>query len=76
MTDTEQRLRKLLCDHLGAPRDFPWTADLMRDLGADSLDFIEVAMAIEEEFDLQIDDDRVFAWRTAWDVLGSVKEPV
>ena len=47
-------------------------SSLMDDLGADSLDVIEMAMALEEEFSVSIDDDEIERWRTVRDVVAYV----
>lgn len=49
-------------------------ARLNEDLGLDSLDRVEIAMGLEEEFDLDFPDDVIEGWRTVADVLASVQE--
>lgn len=71
MTDkagNEPRVRKLVVEHLGVPDDFDMDASLA-DLGADSLDTIELALKMEDEFDKPFDDDSVDTWRTPRDML-------
>ena len=57
MTDTETCVRRIIREHLGAydERRTP-NADLAEDLGADSLDIVELVMAIEDELGIQIPD--------------------
>ena len=58
MKTTAERVKDIIAEHLGF--DTHQVADdsnLGDDLGADSLDTIEILMAIEEEFDLEISDD-------------------
>lgn len=53
-----ERLRKIVIDHLGAePDKVSGNASFIDDLGADSLDVVELVMALEEEFGVQIPDD-------------------
>lgn len=58
MSTTEDRARKVVAEHLDVePEKVIATANFVDDLGADSLDAIELLMAFEEEFDIAIDDD-------------------
>lgn len=69
------RLQTLVVEHLSCPDRFSWEADLRTDLGADSLDVVELAMAIEEAFPgVHIPDDAADRWTTAGDLLASVEE--
>ena len=63
------RLRQLICNQLGVDRaEVTSDANILDDLGADSLDVVELVMAIEEAFDLEIADEEVEALRTIGDV--------
>jgi acyl carrier protein len=54
----EQRVASLIIDQLGvSAEEISPEASFMDDLGADSLDIVELVMAIEEEFDIEIPDD-------------------
>ena len=58
VTSNEDRARKLVVEHLGVETDKVMAdADFADDLGADSLDMIELVMAFEEEFNIEIADD-------------------
>ena len=73
--DLEGRLKKLLMDRVGIPEEkIRPEASLVEDLGLDSLDAVELAMAMEEEFDLQIDDDQMQQFTTVADALGFVQK--
>lgn len=58
MTTTEERIARVCVDHLGvhAPQVVP-EAKFAEDLGADSLDKVELVMAFEEEFEMEIPDE-------------------
>lgn len=69
----EGRVRSIISKHLkiGADDVVP-EASLAEDLGADSLDIIELLMTFEEEFDLSIPDDDVLHVRTVGDINESL----
>ncbi|WP_375289517.1 acyl carrier protein [Qipengyuania sp.] len=58
MSDTAERVQKIVVEHLGveAEKVTP-EANFIDDLGADSLDIVELVMAFEEEFGVEIPDD-------------------
>ncbi len=63
------RVHLLVCEQLGVDRsDVRSDANILDDLGADSLDVVELVMAIEEAFDLEIPDEDVEVMRTIADV--------
>ena len=58
MSNTEERVRKLVCEQLGVKDDeVTPEASFVEDLGADSLDTVELVMALEEEFETEIPDE-------------------
>jgi acyl carrier protein len=58
MSDIEQRVKKIVAEQLGANEaDVKNTSSFVDDLGADSLDTVELVMALEEEFDCEIPDE-------------------
>ena len=58
MSDIEQRVRKIVSEQLGADDDkIKNESSFIDDLGADSLDTVELVMALEEEFDTEIPDE-------------------
>ncbi|MBW2273190.1 MAG: acyl carrier protein [Deltaproteobacteria bacterium] len=72
-----QRVRVLVCDQLGVdPGEMRPEASILDDLGADSLDVVELVMAIEETFDIEIPDEDAEAMRTVGDVERYVSERV
>lgn len=69
----EERLRSLIVDHLGvdAERITPETC-IIDDLGADSLDMIELVMAMELEFDIEVSDSAIEEVKTVADLLALI----
>ena len=58
MSDNEQRVRKIVSEQLGTDDDkIKNESSFIDDLGADSLDTVELVMALEEEFDTEVSDD-------------------
>ena len=54
----EERVKKIVADQLGLdPKDVQSDASFTEDLGADSLDTVELVMALEEEFETEISDE-------------------
>ncbi|ERK08663.1 MAG: acyl carrier protein [Pantoea sp.] len=58
MSDIQDRVKKIIIEQLGAkPEDVTNEKSFVDDLGADSLDTVELVMALEEEFDTEIPDE-------------------
>ena len=58
MEKVEQRIKKIVAEQLGTKEaDVKNTSSFVDDLGADSLDTVELVMALEEEFDCEIPDE-------------------
>ena len=58
MSSVEERVKKLICEQLGVKEDeVKDDASFVEDLGADSLDTVELVMALEEEFETEIPDE-------------------
>lgn len=54
----EQRVKEIICEQLGVSEDqVTVQASFIEDLGADSLDIVELVMALEEEYDMEIPDE-------------------
>lgn len=66
----EERVRNIICDQLAVESDKVTTAaSFIDDLGADSLDIVELVMTMEEEFDLDIPDEDAEKMKTVGDVV-------
>ena len=73
----EERVKGLVVTQLGVDAAKVTTnASFIDDLGADSLDTVELVMAFEEEFDLEIPDDDAQKMKTVADVIGYLKDKV
>ena len=59
---TDDRVKQIVCEQLGvSPEEVKSSASFIDDLGADSLDTVELVMAFEEEFDIEIPDEEAEA---------------
>jgi acyl carrier protein len=71
MANLEARVKDIIAEELGVEREkLTNEASFMEDLGADSLDTVELVMAFEKEFDLDIPDEEAEKLRTVGDALG------
>ena len=58
MSNIEERVKKLICEQLGVKEEEVQSdSSFVEDLGADSLDTVELVMALEEEFETEIPDE-------------------
>ena len=70
MSDTAERVQKIVVEHLGVEADkVTQDASFIDDLGADSLDTVELVMAFEEEFGIEIPDDAAETIQTVGDAV-------
>ena len=77
MSDISDRVRKIVVEHLGVEEDkVVDNASFIDDLGADSLDTVELVMAFEEEFGIEIPDDAAEAIQTFSDAINFINEAV
>ena len=59
MSDIEQRVKKIVAEQLGVTEsDIKTESSFVDDLGADSLDTVELVMALEDEFEMEIPDEQ------------------
>jgi len=70
MSDIADKVKKIVIEHLGVDEDkVTDTASFIDDLGADSLDTVELVMAFEEEFGIEIPDDAAEKSQTVQDAI-------
>ncbi len=74
MSDVLERVKKIVVDNLDVEGDkVVDSASFIDDLGADSLDLVELVMAFEEEFNIEIPDDVQESIRTVGDAVTHIK---
>ena len=74
MSDTADRVAKIVVEHLGVEADkVTEEASFIDDLGADSLDIVELVMAFEEEFGVEIPDDAAEKIATVKDAIDYIE---
>ncbi|MFN3236633.1 MAG: acyl carrier protein [Pseudomonadales bacterium] len=74
MSTTEERVRKLVCEQLGVKEEeVTIEASFVEDLGADSLDTVELVMALEEEFETEIPDEEAEKITTVKEALNYIE---
>ncbi|MBQ0770549.1 MULTISPECIES: acyl carrier protein [Parasphingorhabdus] len=73
MSETADRVKKIVVEHLGVEADkVTEEAAFIDDLGADSLDIVELVMAFEEEFSVEIPDDAAEKIATVKDAIDFI----
>jgi acyl carrier protein len=71
----EDRVKQIVAEQLGVDEaDVTPEASFVDDLGADSLDLVELIMAMEEEFDIKIEDEEAEKIKTVQDVTDFIKK--
>ena len=75
--EIKNKLTEIVVSQLGVDAEkVEETASFITDLGADSLDVVELVMAIEEEFEIEIDDEAAGSIATVGDVLNYLQTTV
>jgi len=74
MSSVEERVIKLICEQLGVKgEEVKKEASFVEDLGADSLDTVELVMALEEEFETEIPDEEAEKITTVKDAIDYIQ---
>ncbi len=74
MSETAERVKKIVVEHLGVENEkVTEDASFIDDLGADSLDIVELVMAFEEEFGVEIPDDAAEKITTVRDAIDYIE---
>jgi acyl carrier protein len=75
MADVLERVTKIIIDRLGVEEsEVKLEASFKDDLGADSLDVVELVMELEDEFDMEISDDDAEKIASVGDAVNYIKE--
>lgn len=75
MSDIAARVKKIVIEHLGVDEaKVIEAASFIDDLGADSLDTVELVMAFEEEFNIEIPDDAAEKIQTVGDAVSFISQ--
>ena len=75
MADVEEKVKEIICEQLNvSAEDVVPEASFVDDLGADSLDQVELIMAMEEEFDISIPDEDAEKIATVKDAFDYIKK--
>ena len=70
-----EKVKEIIVDSLSCDEDaVTLEANLKEDLDADSLDAVELIMAVEEEFDIEIPDEKATEIKTVQDIVDYIKE--
>ncbi len=73
--DVLEKIIDILCDQLDLDREqVTEDSEIIDDLGADSLDIVDLVMTLEEEFDTEITDEMIEGMKTVGDVARYVEE--
>ena len=72
-----EKVREIICDQLDvAEDDVTMESNIADDLGADSLDVVDLVMSLEEEFDAEFPDEHIESIKTVGDVVKFIEEHV
>ena len=72
-TNVEQKVKSIIAEQLGVGEDeIKATSSFIEDLGADSLDIVELVMAMEEEFEVEIPDEEAENIKTVSDAINYI----
>lgn len=73
--ETLEKIKEILCEQLDVEADsITMEASILDDLGADSLDVVDLVMNLEEAFDTEIPDDEIEGLKTVGDVVRYIDE--
>ena len=74
---TFKKVRDIICDQLSVPPEkVQRDTHLMKDLEADSLDAVEIIMAIEDEFEIEVPDEDAEKFQSVGDIVKYIDEKI
>ncbi len=74
--DTFKKVKKILLENLGcAEEDIKLESNLIEDLGADSLDIVELCLALEENFEIIVEDEDFEQLKTLGSIIAYIERP-
>jgi len=74
---TFEKVRDIICDQLSVPPEkVQRDTHLMKDLEADSLDAVEIIMAIEDEFEIEVPDEDAEKFQSVGDIVKYIDEKI
>ena len=72
-----EKVKKILCDQLDIEEEkVTLEANIIDELGADSLDVVDLVMGLEEEFNIEIPDDQIENMKTVGDIVKYIEENI
>lgn len=72
-----EKVREIICDQLDvAEHDVTMESNIADDLGADSLDVVDLVMSLEEEFDAEFPDEDIESIKTVGDVVKFIEDRI
>lgn len=75
MADVNEKIKSIIAEQLGVkPEEVTPQASFIEDLGADSLDTVELVMALEEEFEIEIPDEDAEKMASVGDAVKYIEE--
>ncbi|NMP36918.1 MAG: acyl carrier protein [Clostridiales bacterium] len=70
-----EKLREIICEQLDLEEsEVNLDSNILEDLGADSLDVVDLVMSIEDEFDLEVPDEEIARIKTVGDIVKFIEE--
>ncbi len=70
-----EKIRKILCEQLDIDEDtVSMESNIAEDLGADSMDVVDLIMSIEDEFEVEVPDEKIESIKTVGDVVNYIEQ--
>lgn len=73
--ETLDKVKQLIAEHLNKPvEEITEEKEIVKDLGADSLDIVEMLMALEDEFGVTVSDEDAIKIKTVGDIVNTIEK--